>query len=439
MPGCFCCKKKKKKVDDIYIEEDDVGLQSVSEESESRPPPSDHSDAPAGSKLSNLGDQSRGPTRPGEPGKSSPRIISKGEKKGEGEKKRLSLFSKSTSPKSTSPKSNSEDSLKKKKISYRKTLPARRDERGINLWALIKSAIGKDVSRISMPVAINEPISFLQRVAEYCEYCSIIDKANLCDDPVERMEYVSAFLVSALSASYKRRHKPFNPVLGETFEFDRPDLGFKFVAEQVSHHPPVSAFHCEGSLHGGYAFFGCMQPKVSFKGRTLDVTPKGTIRLKLHKFGELYRGIQTESFHLIVHNILSKQETWLQHKGVVSVITHPGKIKCDLEFKQFEGSHHFVEGALYDNDVQKRTLFGSWVINMYSCDTKDYNEFKKSGKAKEHHIQFLKSQQSMHNSKMIFNQKRKSLVTFQFDAPKRKTLWIGNDKDHLNDKMKHKK
>lgn len=33
----------------------------------------------------------------------------------------------------------------------------------------------------------------------------------------------------------RRRHsKPFNPLLGETFEYVRPDLGYYCVTEQVS-------------------------------------------------------------------------------------------------------------------------------------------------------------------------------------------------------------
>jgi len=38
--------------------------------------------------------------------------------------------------------------------------------------------------------------------------------------------------------------KPFNPILGETFEMVTEKV--KFVAEQVSHHPPITAFQYEG-------------------------------------------------------------------------------------------------------------------------------------------------------------------------------------------------
>lgn len=39
-----------------------------------------------------------------------------------------------------------------------------------------------------------------------------------------------------------RTKKPFNPLLHETYELIHPK--FKFIAEQVSHHPPISAAYC---------------------------------------------------------------------------------------------------------------------------------------------------------------------------------------------------
>jgi len=39
-------------------------------------------------------------------------------------------------------------------------------------------------------------------------------------------------------------HKPFNPLLGETYEFVTDE--YSYLAEQVSHHPPVTAIHIKG-------------------------------------------------------------------------------------------------------------------------------------------------------------------------------------------------
>lgn len=46
--------------------------------------------------------------------------------------------------------------------------------------------------------------------------------------------YVAVFSISGYAwASWRYRYKPFNPVLGETYESHREDRGFHYVSEQV--------------------------------------------------------------------------------------------------------------------------------------------------------------------------------------------------------------
>ena len=46
--------------------------------------------------------------------------------------------------------------------------------------------------------------------------------------------YLATFSISGYAwASWRSRYKPFNPVLGETYENNRPDRGFRYVGEQV--------------------------------------------------------------------------------------------------------------------------------------------------------------------------------------------------------------
>ena len=70
----------------------------------------------------------------------------------------------------------------------RRKLPVpQADLEGINLWNLLCKNIGKDLSKISMPVTLNEPWSTLQRLAEELEYSDLVDKAVLADTPLDRM------------------------------------------------------------------------------------------------------------------------------------------------------------------------------------------------------------------------------------------------------------
>lgn len=70
----------------------------------------------------------------------------------------------------------------------RTTLPSPgTDNSHIGIMTILYNNIGKDLSRVSMPVALNEPVSLLQRLSEELEYTELLDIANHIDDPYERM------------------------------------------------------------------------------------------------------------------------------------------------------------------------------------------------------------------------------------------------------------
>ena len=85
-----------------------------------------------------------------------------------------------------------------------------------------------------LQVNFNEPLSMLQRFAEESGFSDLLDNAAMCDDTSEEMAYVAAFSMTAYTATAVRTTKPFNPLLGETFELDRSDdLGWRSFVEQV--------------------------------------------------------------------------------------------------------------------------------------------------------------------------------------------------------------
>lgn len=77
---------------------------------------------------------------------------------------------------------------------------------------------------------------------------------------------VGAFGAAQYQCSAGRKDKPFNPLLGETFEILAPT--FKFFSEQVSHHPPISACHAQSD---DYEFYGNSNLKTAFKGSYMTV------------------------------------------------------------------------------------------------------------------------------------------------------------------------
>ncbi|NXS88198.1 OSBL7 protein, partial [Erpornis zantholeuca] len=125
--------------------------------------------------------------------------------------------------------------------------------------------------------------------------------------------YVAAFAVSAYASTYYRAgSKPFNPVLGETYECVRPDRGFRFISEQVSHHPPISACHAESD---NFIFWQDMRWKNKFWGKSLEIVPVGTVNVQLPRTGDHYEWNKVTT---CIHNVLSGPR-WIEHYGEVLI------------------------------------------------------------------------------------------------------------------------
>ncbi|XP_059158300.1 oxysterol-binding protein-related protein 1-like isoform X3 [Physella acuta] len=281
-----------------------------------------------------------------------------------------------------------------------------------SFWSILKQCIGKELSKITMPVVFNEPLSFIQRLAEYLEYAPLIEKATTCDNPVERMEYVTAFAVSALSSNWERIGKPFNPLLGETFELDRPDLGFRFIGEQVSHHPPITAVHAEGR---GYCIHGSIQPKLKFWGKTVEINPKGIISLELYKYKETYTW---QNVNCCIHNVIVGS-LWVEHYGTMEIACNTSSIKAVLNFKQsgwFAKDLHHVEGYIFNGKKKERALYGSWVLGMYSSPADVYDKFINDTEA-------VANYRAKHEKK---DAQKMTLLTYNYQLQNQKTIWLVN-------------
>ncbi|XP_075441077.1 oxysterol-binding protein-related protein 1 isoform X2 [Ascaphus truei] len=264
--------------------------------------------------------------------------------------------------------------IKKHRTSLPSPMFSRND---FSIWSILRKCIGMELSKITMPVIFNEPLSFLQRLTEYMEHTYLIHKANLCSDPMERMQCVVAFAVSAVASQWERTGKPFNPLLGETYELVRDDLGFRLISEQVSHHPPVSAFHAEG-LTNDFAFHGSIYPKLKFWGKSVEAEPRGIITLELLKHNEAYTWTNPTC---CVHNIIVGK-LWIEQYGNMEITNHKTGEKCIINFKAcglFGKELHKVEGYIQDKSKKKLSaLYGKWTECLYSIDPAAFEAFKKN-------------------------------------------------------------
>lgn len=264
-------------------------------------------------------------------------------------------------------------------VERRKKLPDPIEkEKGVSLWSMIKDNIGKDLTRVCLPVYFNEPISSLQKCFEDLEYSHLLDQAyehGKAGNSLMRILKVAAFAVSGYASSEGRHCKPFNPLLGETYEADYPEKGIRFFSEKVSHHPTLIACHCEGR---GWKFWCDTNLKSKFWGRSIQVDPVGTLNLEFDD-GETFQWskVTTSIYNLILGNI------YCDHHGTMHIRGNH-QHSCKLKFKEqsiLERNPHQVHGIVEDLAGKKvAQLFGKWDDSMYfvngegTCNAKDRSD-----------------------------------------------------------------
>uniref|UniRef100_A0A3P9MEG7 Oxysterol-binding protein n=1 Tax=Oryzias latipes TaxID=8090 RepID=A0A3P9MEG7_ORYLA len=237
----------------------------------------------------------------------------------------------------------------------------------LNLWSIMKNCIGKELSKIPMPVNFNEPLSMLQRLTEDLEYHELLDKAARCESSLEQMCLVAAFSVSSYSTTVHRTAKPFNPLLGETYELDRlEEFGYRSLCEQVSHHPPAAAHHVISQR--GWTLWQEITIASKFRGKYLSIMPLGTIHLQFHSSGNHYVWRKVTS---TVHNIIVGK-LWIDQSGDIEIVNHRTKEACQLKFSPYSyfsrDVPRKVTGVVADSSGQAHyILSGTWDDKMESA------------------------------------------------------------------------
>ncbi|KAK7252672.1 hypothetical protein RIF29_36786 [Crotalaria pallida] len=236
-------------------------------------------------------------------------------------------------------------------------------EKSASLWSMIKDNVGKDLTRVCLPVYFNEPISSLQKCCEDLEYSYLLDQAyenGKSGNGLLRALKVAAFAVSGYASSEGRHCKPFNPLLGETYEADLPEKGIRFFSEKVSHHPTVIACHCKGR---GWKFWADSNIRSKFWGRSIQLDPAGVLTLEFDD-GEIFQWskVTTTIYNLILGKI------YCDHHGNMDIRGNR-QYSCRLKFKEqaiLDRNPHQVHGFVEDVTGKKvATLFGKWDDSMY--------------------------------------------------------------------------
>ncbi|KAL8828350.1 MAG: hypothetical protein Q9170_006643 [Blastenia crenularia] len=239
-----------------------------------------------------------------------------------------------------------------------------------SLIGFLRKNVGKDLSTISMPVSANEPLSLLQRASEQLEYSQLLDSAA---DPSlstnNRLLYATAFAVSTLSYSRVKERatrKPFNPMLGETFELVREDRGFRFVAEKVCHRPVRMACQAESEK---WTFAQAPMPTQKFWGKSAEMITEGRVRVVVHSTGDRFTWTPATSF---LRNIIAG-EKYVEPVGKMTITNEANGEHAIVTFKSkgmFSGRSEDVVVQTFDSygDDLSLGLVGKWTSQLNVTD-----------------------------------------------------------------------
>lgn len=235
-------------------------------------------------------------------------------------------------------------------------------------FANFREYLGKDItSLVILPVWIMQPFTILQNMAEIMEYSECLDRAAACEDPYERTAWVVAFTMGPFPA-VDRPWKPFNPILGETFEYQKPQSGVKYIAEQVSHHPPIGVSHAESPL---WSYDQVSAPKTKFLGNSVEVYPIGRTRIKLKGTEEVFTLVPPTTK---AHNVIIGS-TWIDTFGDYTLLNVSNGTKAHLFFTPcgwFGAGRFEIKGTVKDADgVPRLALIGKWNshLDFVPCDS----------------------------------------------------------------------
>lgn len=184
-------------------------------------------------------------------------------------------------------------------------------------------------------------------------------------DPESRFLNVIRFNLSGL-ARERFGKKPYNPVLGEVYRCCFPHRGAAgetvLIAEQVSHHPPITALHLRNDTLG-IRMNSYTAPEPRFWVNMLEVKLAGEIRLLLTKFDEEYV-ITRPDIHM--SGFFAGRQR-LEFNGKSTFVCAKSGLAANLEYKakgalNIRGDMHGISGSVFDQQSGDviYTIDGHW-------------------------------------------------------------------------------
>ncbi|KAI8345295.1 hypothetical protein EDC96DRAFT_521683 [Choanephora cucurbitarum] len=243
------------------------------------------------------------------------------------------------------------------------------ENRSIIMGLISQLRKGSDLSRITLPTFVLEPRSLLEKLSDFMSHPELLVKASKTTDPVQRFVEVCRFFLSGWHVKPKGVKKPYNPVLGEFFRCEyklKDGVKAMYIAEQVSHHPPVSAYYYTLPELGIFVK-GEAHPKAKFLGNSAATIMQGYSRIT---FSEL----QNETYEITNPNVYARGILFgkmVMEIGDQSVVRCASSgLVCELDFKSkgfFSGQYHSVSGKIKRESTQEvlYEISGIWTEELF--------------------------------------------------------------------------
>ena len=144
---------------------------------------------------------------------------------------------------------------------------------------------GKSVLNISLPVFMFDKRTLHMAFAYEQRFAPIfLTKAAFCTDKIERLKWVTTYLISLLHMSVIQI-KPFNPIIGETFDCRVGSLDL-YIEQTVNHPITLNVYGKE--INGNFTMYGYLITDASLAINSLYSTRLGKFYIKF-KDGTLFQ------------------------------------------------------------------------------------------------------------------------------------------------------
>ncbi|XP_077306370.1 oxysterol-binding protein-related protein 9 isoform X3 [Lithobates pipiens] len=267
------------------------------------------------------------------------------------------------------------------------------EHKSVIMHLLSQVRLGMDLTKVVLPTFILERRSLLEMYADFFAHPELFVSIGDHKDPKDRMIQVVRWYLSAFHAGRKGSvaKKPYNPILGEVFQchWAAPENddsepvsegpvpwasknNVTFVSEQVSHHPPISAFYAE-----------CYNKRIQFNAHIWTKSKFLGMSIGVHNIGQGCVSCLDYDEHYIItfpngygRSILTVP--WVELGGECNINCSKTGYSAIITFHTkpfYGGKKHRVTAEIYPPNDKKSicSVEGEWNGVMYTKNANGEN------------------------------------------------------------------